>query len=146
MIIYSRTSGTFLLFRTTQAFHISIIIIRPDNGHIIRKFQPLIVYIEHFFIWSKGLRNVFRTLTDGIYQHLPLCHQRFLKHIFSIGHIIACIHCPIVQSTQSQSIYIFKRSTFFYARFQDFVDTILIIDIIPFAHFITFPFACCIKQ
>ena len=114
MIIYSRTSGTFLLFRTAQTFHISIIIIRPDNSHIIRKFQSLIVYIEHFFIRSKGLRNIFRTLADCIHQHLPLCHQSFLKHFLSIAHIIACIHCPIVQSTQSQSIYIFKRSTFIY--------------------------------
>ena len=124
VIINPRTSGTFLFFRATQTLHISIIIIRPDNSHIIRKFQSLIVYIEHFFIRSKGLRNIFRTLADCIHQHLPLCHQSFLKHFLSIAHIIACIHCPVVQSTQSQSIYIFKFTVILHTLTQHLIHVI----------------------
>ena len=146
VIINPRTSGTFLFFRATQTLHISIIIIRPYNRYIIRQFQTFIIYIQDLLIWSKSLRNIFSTFTCCIDQHFSLCHQRILKHLFSIRHVIACVHRSIVQPTQCQSVYIFKRSTFVCTSSQNTVHPCPIIDVIPFPHLITFPFACRIEQ
>ena len=146
MIINTRAPRTLLFLRTTQPFHIPVIVIRPHDSHIIREFQSFIIYIKHLFIRSKCLWNLFCRFAYNIYQHLSLCHQCFLKHFFPLTHIIACIHRLVVQSTKGQSIYVLERSTFFHSRLQDLVHSFFIINVVPFSHFILFPLTGCIKQ
>ena len=146
MIINTRTSRTLLFFRTAQTLHIAIVVVRPYNRNIIRQFQSLVVYIQHLFIRSKGLRDIFATLTRRINQHLSLCHQCILEHLFSIRHIIARIHRSVMQSAQSQSVHILKRSTFIRTCSQHTVYSRSIVDVVPFAHLVTFPLACRVEQ
>lgn len=143
MIINTRTSRTLLFSDCSDASYISL-----SSGHIIvtssGSSSPS-SYTSSTSLYKVSLRDIFATLTRRINQHLSLCHQCILEHLFSIRHIIARIHRSVMQSAQSQSVHILKRSTFIRTCSAHCLLP-LYCWCNPFAHLVTFPLAYRVEQ
>ena len=86
VIIYPRTSRTLLFLRTTQPFHVTKVIICPNNSDIFRQLQTIRINIQYLFIGSKCLGNGFDRLINMLGYQIPLILQCTLQHLYLLFH------------------------------------------------------------
>ncbi len=100
MIVNACTSGTLLFLRTTQTFHITEIIIRPDNCNIIRQFQSVRIDFQHFLIRRKCLWDCFNRFVDMPGNDISLSIQCTFQHFNLFPHRhISTTHSCIMQAS-----------------------------------------------
>ena len=100
MIVNTCTSGTLLFMRTTQPFHVSEIIVCPDNRNIVRQFQSVRVDFQHFLIRGKRLRDSLYRFVNMPGNNVSLSIQCTFQHLHLFPHrYISASHSRIVQTS-----------------------------------------------
>ena len=72
VVVDARTSGAFLLRGAAQAFHVAVVVVGPDDRHVVGELQPPVVNVEHLLVGCERLRNLLRGFAQHLCQDLPL--------------------------------------------------------------------------
>ena len=141
MIVDARTPGTFLLRGTAQAFHVAVVVVGPDDRHIVGELQSPVVDIEHLLVGGEHLRNLLRGSAQHVCQNMPLRQQGFLHGGLPCVEVLAAGHGPVMQTPQGQRVDVLIGRRGFDALLQHPVHSGPVVHVVPFAHGLRIPFA-----
>ena len=115
MIIYTCPTTSLLLSLIRKTRHITIVVITPDEHHIIGYLQTIFKDTEHLFIRHESLRDFRQIGIDIPAEHLALVINHPLQ---PLGMFIECLrtnHIPVMQTAHADGIYILTLSHQLYA-------------------------------
>ena len=141
VVVDARTPRAFLLFGAAQPFHVAVVVVGPDDRHVVGKLQPAVVDVEHLLVGREDLRNLLRGFAQYVGQGLPLGQQGLLHRGFPCVEVLAAGHRPVVQPPQGQCVDVFIGGRRLDALFQHPVHPGPVVHVVPFAHRLRVPLA-----
>ena len=146
MIIHTRTTLASLLLLIGQTSHIAIVVVAPNQSHILGHSQTIFIDLQHFLIRYKSLRDVFHILSHILPQHLTLVVYHLLKPKRFLFQIPRPFHVSIMNASHTYSIDILIFPHFLHARNPVILHLFLIGEIVESSSLIHTPFRCIVTH
>ena len=109
--------GTFL--RRGEVPDITVIVITPHQGDILRHLKPCTVDLQHLFVGNEHLRHRRHVGIHVLPQQIPLVADDPLQHGLLFVHGLGSLHLPVVHATHPDSIEDFLPGHFFHTLFPE---------------------------
>ena len=88
----------------TEVTAISMLVVRPQQRHVLRYLQPVMISIQHLLIGTQHLRYLLHRLMDIPTQHVPLVIDSLLHQGDTLMSTVGTLHRIVVNATQSEGI------------------------------------------
>ena len=141
VVIHAGASGPLLLLGVADALEVAVIVIRPDEGDVVRNLQTVIVDIESLLVRHEYLRNLFGRPVYMSGEDFPLVIDDLGDYLDLLVCRKVATQTGVVDSPHRCRVDVFIHSCFGYTGVKLAVDDLLVGLVVPVAVAFGVPFA-----
>ena len=87
------------LVRVAEVATITMLVVRPKKGHVLRNLQTVMVSVQHLLIGTEHLRYFLHRFMDVPTQHVTLVVDSLLHQGDTLSSTVGTLHRIVVNAT-----------------------------------------------